>query len=52
LTRWYINGQKEEERACKNGKKDGRCRAWHEDGSINAELSGIYKDGNKISNQE
>ena len=52
LTRWYANGNKQEERTYKNGKKDGRCSAWHEDESINAELSGIYKDGKKISNQE
>jgi len=52
LTRWYVNGVMAEKRTYKNGKKDGLCLGWHEDGSPNAGLSGIYKDGKKISNQE
>ena len=49
---WYDNGQIREEGIYKNSEKNGICRGWHEDGTINAELSGIYKDGKKISNQE
>ena len=49
---WYDNGQIREEGIYKNSEKNGICRGWHEDGTINAELSGIYKDGKKISDQE
>lgn len=48
-TTWYLNGRKLTEGKYENGKEEGLWTSWHEDGSTNAEESGLYKDGKKIS---
>ena len=48
-TFWYENGKKWYEGEFKNHQRNGIWMYWNEDGSIDHELSGIYKDHNKVA---
>ena len=41
----FYGGQKRSETNYKNGKKDGKCTTWHENGGLRLESS--YKDGKR-----
>jgi len=48
--KYNESGQKEwEGKYNKDRKPEGRWAYWNEDGSVNTERSGIYKDGKRIA---
>lgn len=47
-TSWHKNGVKKKEGEYEDGKREGPWTYWNEDGSINSEKSGIYKNGKKV----
>jgi len=46
---YHKNGQLEFEGEYKDGKPEGPWVGYHEDGSINEDITGTYKNGEKIS---
>ena len=49
FVRYWENGQLRAKGNFKNGKKDGVWAIYNEDGTVNKEDTGTYKDGVKIS---
>jgi antitoxin component YwqK of YwqJK toxin-antitoxin module len=47
-TYWWPTGQKKSEGLFVAGKRSGPWRAWNQDGTLNTELSGEYREGRKL----
>lgn len=48
-TAWDENERVRAEAQCREGKFDGLCRFWLADGALDAERSGLYKNGERIA---
>jgi len=48
-TYWYASGQKRQEGEFKNDKEEGLWTFWNQDGSIDHDYSGIYRDGKRVA---
>ena len=46
---YFDSGQLKSKGTYKNGKQEGLWTYWYQEGSLDTDLSGIYKDGEKIA---
>ncbi|MBL8857230.1 MAG: hypothetical protein JNL28_01820 [Planctomycetes bacterium] len=49
--RWYSNGTKQSEGRYEAGRMEGEWRFWNADGTVDAERSGNYRAGDKVSSE-
>ncbi|MFT4541055.1 MAG: hypothetical protein ACI835_003516 [Planctomycetota bacterium] len=46
---WYISGDRAEHGNYERGQRQGEWRYWNEQGQLSDELTGIYREGQRIS---